>query len=172
MKDMPPPLGLTLVEVVIALFIFSVISILGAQALNGLTRSSVWIETSHGQHRELLILIRQTERDLAESMGLMRVTRDSQGLESWLFPATFARYELQKTGEIKRIVEMPGYPVRETLFNVFIKEFSLEVYQDGRWIAFDKQVPARSYSAFKIFVYVMGFERPLSKVILLEPKGL
>lgn len=172
MRRAPPPLGLTLVEVVIALFIFSVISILGAQAIDGLTRSSLWVEKRHFQHRELLIFMRHAESDIARSMGDIRVVRGPNNKVIWEFPTTYARYELHSSGEIKRFVEEPGLPVRELSYGLVFDALTLQVHQSGQWIDFERRVPADFNRAFKVSFSVRGLDDTLSMVTIIEPNGI
>ena len=133
---MSPPKGMTFVEVLIALAIFSILSVLGMRALESITQASDRLELRHQQLHDMTVLLRQLEQDFFhnDQATLSRGTRATTNEAEWRLNGAGVAYAIVDHGRVARLIASPeDKAVKTTTFNTRLKAIDILISQAGNW---------------------------------------
>ena len=170
------PKGFTLVEILVALAIFGVVSLLGAQALSAMSKQTSLLKARQDAQREALVLMRLLEADwmmLADETegGLLAARRPA----AWLALEQGQQLDLphvrwtHQGGRLSRQVQGQADPL---VFGLEVAQFSLRWHQSGAlrdWPALDPRLPVQG---LEVEMVVGGAAGPLRQLTVLSPSGL
>ena len=168
--------GFTLIEILVALAIFSIVTIMGAQALSQASKQSGILKSRQDAQREALVLMRlleadwlvaanQTEASLiaARRPALWEALEDGQQLDlhgvRWVWRGQRLSRQLQGQSD----------PLQ---FGLKVEQLRFRWFQSGGlrdWTALDARLPVE---AVEMEMVINGAEGPIRQLVALSAVGL
>lgn len=168
------PSGMTLIEVLTALAVFSVLSLLGVKALESITRTAGHLDLRHQQLHEITVLLRLLEQDFLENdQGRISwTTQANTNVRQWQLHGAGVTYSLSDDGRISRLDGMPGDETGPaTTFVTQARRIDIQIAQASSWRQPDQLDSRFRVQAIKIDLQ-LETKGLLTKTFLLPGGGL
>lgn len=165
---------MTLIEMLIAVAIFSLLSVMGVRALESVTRTSSHLELRHEQLHDLTILLRLLEKDFLEN--------DQQRVQIGSHAATATdelrligagvTYALREDGQITRLPNAShGGDAAPITFSTRVKRIDIRMAQAGVWHQLEQLESRFAVQAIRLELHLAA-KGSIVKTILLSGTGL
>ena len=168
------PSGLTFVELLIALAIFAILSVMGVRALESVTRTSGHLDLRHQQLQDLTILLRLMEEDFRDNdqRGLRFRSQTATTNNEWQLLGTGVTYSLRKDGQITRLSGQAQSANAEPItFSTLIHRIDIRMAQAGAWRGLEQIESRFALQAVQIELH-LAKKGSVIKTIMLSGMGL
>lgn len=163
------PSGLTLVELLIALALFSALTILGAQGMVSMLGQGEVLGRYQTKQRETLAILRLLERDIRAIQQPPVFVQLPGGAASWEWQFGQVSWRSEQGGAITRVEKLSA---RSSEFQLAAEKIEILFFQQDAFRDADRFDQRLALDAAEIRIFYREFPQPVKHVFLISGVGL